>query len=275
MACLATKTAKVASRSNDHQKLIDLITFCEALDRLASVASICAHSHREGPGVFSRGPLISWAQRHIIKICRSFFSLVESRALREAMPQTLGRREKSFMVGFPAELSWLKGNEEVGRRDTGSRGVWGGVWGVHRGYESRGGLFFWSFLGQQKASGLCLSWQTHLACNCSDQTDNQSWKCVDKQKFTASIGKVNRSHRRAQHKQRIRWAAAWVWSVVCISIICRLLILLNWGPGFNGQAVIFPGESLNKSLRLWRTLAEQTSCSQICHFCVLQRVNKP
>lgn len=43
VACLVTKTAKVVSRSNDYQKLIDLITFCEALNRLASVASICAH----------------------------------------------------------------------------------------------------------------------------------------------------------------------------------------------------------------------------------------
>lgn len=32
------------------------------------------------------------------------------------MSQTLGRPKRSFMVGFPAELSWLKGNEEVGRR---------------------------------------------------------------------------------------------------------------------------------------------------------------
>lgn len=62
------------------------------------------------------------------------------------MPQTLGRREKSFMVGFPAELSWLKGNEEVGRRDTESRGIFGGLgggWGGgggHRGYEV-GGVF--------------------------------------------------------------------------------------------------------------------------------------
>lgn len=53
------------------------------------------------------------------------------------MPQTLGRREKSFMVGFPAELSWLKGNEEVGRRDTGSRGMFAG--GGHRGF---GGVSF-------------------------------------------------------------------------------------------------------------------------------------
>ncbi len=33
VACLATKTAKVTSRSNDHQKSIDLITFCEAHQR--------------------------------------------------------------------------------------------------------------------------------------------------------------------------------------------------------------------------------------------------
>lgn len=51
MAYLATKTANVVSRSNDYQKLIDLITFCEAVDRLASVASICAHSHNEDPEV--------------------------------------------------------------------------------------------------------------------------------------------------------------------------------------------------------------------------------
>lgn len=51
MACLVTKTAKVVSRSNDYQKLIDLITFCKVVDRLASVASICAHSHHERPEV--------------------------------------------------------------------------------------------------------------------------------------------------------------------------------------------------------------------------------
>lgn len=100
-------------------------------------------------------------------------------------------------------------------------GYWeqGGCLGGFTGAMKAGGSFLLIFLGQQKASGLCLSWQTHLACNCSDQTDNQSWKCVDKQKFTASIGKVNRSRRRPVHKQRICWAAALVWSVVCISII--------------------------------------------------------
>jgi len=75
--CLATKTAKVVSRSNDYQKLIDLMTFCEALNRLASVASICAHSHHEGPQACSyewhpQSSLISWAQPHIIEICRLF-----------------------------------------------------------------------------------------------------------------------------------------------------------------------------------------------------------
>lgn len=94
---------------------------------------------------------------------------------------------------------------------------WGYGEAGHRGYEG-GRLFFWSFLGQQKASGLCLSWQTHLACNCSDQTDNQSWKCMDKQKFTTAIGKVNRSHIRPVHKQRNCWAGALVWSVVGVSI---------------------------------------------------------
>lgn len=50
------------------------------------------------------------------------------------MSQTLGRRKKSFMVGFPAELSWLKGNEEVGRRDMGCRGDdWGVLVGVFQG----------------------------------------------------------------------------------------------------------------------------------------------
>lgn len=53
VACLATETAKVVSRSNDYRKLIDLITFCEAHNHLASVASICAHSHHEGPQAFS------------------------------------------------------------------------------------------------------------------------------------------------------------------------------------------------------------------------------
>lgn len=57
------------------------------------------------------------------------------------MPQTLGRREKSFMVGFPAELSWLKGNEEVGRRDTGSRGMFGGFGGGVTGAMKGGGVF--------------------------------------------------------------------------------------------------------------------------------------
>lgn len=72
----------------------------------------------------------------------SFFPcpLVERFARREAMSQTLSRRKKSFMVGFPAELSWLKGNEEVGRRDTGSRGdVWGLWWGCFKGAMKRGG----------------------------------------------------------------------------------------------------------------------------------------
>lgn len=79
-ACLATKTANVVSWSNDYQKLIDLMTFHEALNHLASVASICAHSHHEGPEAFSYewhpcSSLINWAQRHIIEICRSFFFL--------------------------------------------------------------------------------------------------------------------------------------------------------------------------------------------------------
>lgn len=68
--------------------------------------------------------------------------VVESRALsKKAMSQTLGRRKKSFMVGFPAELSWLKRNEEVGRRVAGSGGdVWGLQWGCFKGtMEGRGG----------------------------------------------------------------------------------------------------------------------------------------
>lgn len=101
-------------------------------------------------------------------------------------------------------------------RAGGSLGVWGG--GGSQGLWSGGRLFFWSFLGQQKPSALCLSWQTHLACNCSDQTDNQSWKCMDKQKFTAAIGKVNRSGIRPGCQQRKCWAGPLVWSVVCVSI---------------------------------------------------------
>lgn len=84
----------------------------------------------------------------------------------------------------------------------------GGIWGVEGMFEGCGGgvsgglwSFLLIFLGQQRGRGLCLSWQTHLAGNCSDQTDNQSWKCMDKQKFTAPIGKVNRSRIRPVHKQ--------------------------------------------------------------------------
>lgn len=93
-----TKTAKVLSQSNDYQKLIELITFCEALNRLASVASICAHSHDESPRVFSYewhpcSSLIGWAQPHIIEICRSFFFLFlcpcwKLCALRGRVPNT-------------------------------------------------------------------------------------------------------------------------------------------------------------------------------------------
>lgn len=100
------------------------------------------HVHEWHP----RSSLISWAQLHIIAnmqiaLLSSLVLLFESRALGEAMSQTLGRPRRSFMVGFPAELSWLKGNEEVGRRDVGSGGdVWG--WG---GGLSSGGPSFWSF----------------------------------------------------------------------------------------------------------------------------------
>lgn len=136
-----------------------------------------------------------------IVLLSSLVLLLKSCALGEAMSQTLGRPKRSFMVGFPAELSWLKGNEEVGRRDVGSGGdVWGARWGTFKGAMKRGS-FLLIFLGQQKGRGLCLSWQTHLAGNCSDQTDNHSWKCLDKQKFTAPIGKVNRSRISPVHKQ--------------------------------------------------------------------------
>lgn len=121
------------------------------------------------------------------------------------MSQTPSRRKKSFMVGFPAELSWLKGNEEVGRRDMESGGDISGLWwGCCKGaVEGRSVFSFDLFRTAKKEGGgaLCLSWQTHLAGNCSDQTDNQSWKCMDKQKFTAPIGKVNRSRIRPVHKQ--------------------------------------------------------------------------
>lgn len=67
------------------------------------------------------------------------------------MPQTLGRREKSFMVGFPAELSWLKGNEEVGRRDTESRGIFGGLgWGGVTGAMKWGASFLLIFFRAAK-----------------------------------------------------------------------------------------------------------------------------
>lgn len=76
----------------------------------------------------------------------------------------------------------------------GVEGTFGGCdGGASRGLWRGGGSSLLIFLGQQRGRGLCLSWQTHLAGNCSDQTDNQSWKCMDKQKFTAPIGKVNRS----------------------------------------------------------------------------------
>ena len=109
------------------------------------------------------------------------------------------------MVGFPAELSWLKGNEEVGRRDMGCRGDDRGVLvGVFQGDVvgvGWAGVFILIFLGQQRQRGICLSWQTHLAGNCPDQTDSQSRRCMDKQRFTTPIGKVNRSHIRPVHKQ--------------------------------------------------------------------------
>lgn len=40
-------TVMVVSWSNDYQKLIDLITSCGALNCLASVALICAHSRHK------------------------------------------------------------------------------------------------------------------------------------------------------------------------------------------------------------------------------------
>jgi len=86
----------------------------------------------------------------------------------------------------------------------GGGGVWGGGGGGGGGLckGGLGGSSLLIFLGQQREWGvLCLHWQTHLAGNCSDQTDNRSWKCMDKQKFTAPIGKVNRSRTRPVHKQ--------------------------------------------------------------------------
>lgn len=70
------------------------------------------------------------------------------------MSQTLGRRKKSFMVGFPAELSWLKGNEEVGRRVTGEwRGRLGvAVEGVSRGLW-KGGVFPFDLFRAAKRDG--------------------------------------------------------------------------------------------------------------------------
>lgn len=70
------------------------------------------------------------------------------------MSQTLGRRKKSFMVGFPAELSWLKGNEEVGRRDTGRGGtVWGLRWGYFKGRGGGGGVFPFDLFRAAKREG--------------------------------------------------------------------------------------------------------------------------
>jgi len=51
------------------------------------------------------------------------------------------------MVGFPAELLWLKGDEKGG------------------------GIFPFDLL--RGVQGALCGWQTHLACNCSDHSDNQ------------------------------------------------------------------------------------------------------
>lgn len=55
------------------------------------------------------------------------------------------------MVGFPAELSWLKGNEEVGRRDVESGGDVSGLWwGCFKGAVEGGASSLLIFLGQQR-----------------------------------------------------------------------------------------------------------------------------
>lgn len=60
------KTAKVVSRSNEYQKLIDLKTFCEVLNRLASVVSVWAHSHHEGLKSSVRSGILAalWSAEH-------------------------------------------------------------------------------------------------------------------------------------------------------------------------------------------------------------------
>lgn len=81
--------------------------------------------------------------------------------------------------------------------------MWGveGMFGGEVGDFQAGVLPFDLFRAAKREGGLRLSWQTHLAGNCSDQTDNHSWKCLDKQKFTAPIGKVNRSRISPVHQQ--------------------------------------------------------------------------
>lgn len=89
----------------------------------------------------------------MIEICRSRFLLSSSCFLikdvshcwkpcsLKTMSQTLGRQKKSFMVGFPAELSWLRkrrGWEEGYGEWVGCLGL---VVGVFRGgYGGRGGV---------------------------------------------------------------------------------------------------------------------------------------
>lgn len=140
-----------------------------------------------------------------------------------------GRLSSWTVMGKRKWRGWEEG-------DGGRRGAFGGA------PRGPGGSSLLIFLGQQKSGGgLSLCWQTHLAGNCSDQPDNQSWKCMDKQKFTAPIGKVNRSPIRPVYKQWNCQVRASLWSVVCVSIILPglaagfLLKLLNEDMDLTGS----------------------------------------
>lgn len=158
-ACSATKTAKVVSRSNDYQKLIDLMTFCEVLNRLASVASICAHSHHEGPQAFSCewhpcSSLISWAQLHIIEICRSFFFLFFKGMSPRWKPCILKGRVPNTGPSKKIIYGWLSSWTAMAKRKCRDweegygewRGMFRGLgWGCFKGAMGWWCLPFWSF----------------------------------------------------------------------------------------------------------------------------------
>ena len=140
------------------------MTFYEALNRLASVASICAHSHHEGPEAFSYewhpfSSLISWAQPHIIEICRSFFFLKDMSscwklcALKGHVPNT-GPSKKIIYGWFS---SWTVMGKRKWRGWEEGYGEWRGRLGVvvglfQEGY-GRGGSSLLIFLEQQRGRG--------------------------------------------------------------------------------------------------------------------------